>query len=54
MKIICDKYEFALLVRECQLCDSQNECSGCLFNAICTRTDEMNCVEDICEIVTEG
>ena len=54
MKIQCTKQEFALLIRECQLCDAQNECKGCLFNAICTRTDEMNCIEDICEIVSEG
>ena len=54
MKILCDKEEFALLVRECQLCESQNGCVGCLFEGICTKTDEMNCIEDICEIATEG
>ena len=54
MKILCSKEEFALLVRECQLCEAQHKCEGCLFSGICTKTDEMNCIEDICRITTEG
>lgn len=54
MKILCDKDEFALLVRECQLSESKNNCSGCLFTGICTQWDGVETIEDLCEIVTEG
>ena len=60
MKILCDKEEFALLVRECQRCDALNGCRGCLFAGLCSAVENeeemyaMDCIEDICEIVTEG
>jgi hypothetical protein len=50
MKILCDKYEFALLVRECQRCDSQEQCVGCLFIGLCGQGIGMDRIEDICEI----
>ena len=63
MKILCDKDEFALLVRECAN-NSMNVtngkvCDGCLFCGICdTSIGEhfgiMTVIEDICEIVTGG
>ena len=63
MLIKCDKNEFALLVRECAN-NSMNVtngkvCEGCLFCGVCdTHIGEpfgiMSCIEDLCEIVTEG
>ena len=60
MKILCDKDEFALLVRECQLCEAMDNCRGCFFAALCSAVENeaelyaMSCIEDICEIVTKG
>ena len=60
MKIICDKDEFALLVRECQLCEAQNKCGDCLFGGLCSVAGNeeemymMDGIEDICEISVEG
>ena len=60
MKILCDKDEFALLVRECQMCESQDACRGCFFTGLCSAVENeegmyaMSGIEDICEIVTEG
>ena len=59
MKILCDKAEFALLVRECQRCEAMEDCHGCLFVGLCSAAGEdtpsiMTGIEDICEIVTEG
>ena len=48
MRILCDKDEFALLVRECQLCESKRDCVGCLFVGTCGKGVDMNCIEDIC------
>ena len=54
MKIVCDKEELALLVRECQRCEMIDACRGCFFSCLCSAvTDElpiMNGIEDICEI----
>lgn len=60
MKILCDKDEFALLVRECQMCETIDTCRGCLFAGLCSTVGNeeelyaMSCIEDLCEIVTEG
>ena len=54
MKLLCDKDEFALLVRECMLTESQRGCRGCLFKGLCGEDVGMDSIEDICEIVTEG
>ena len=60
MKILCDKDEFALLVRECQLCETADACRGCFFTGLCSAVgneDEMyimSGIEDICEISTKG
>ena len=58
MKIVCNKNEFAELVRSCVRASSvYNGCSSCVFATLCTQggdpTDnEIMCViEDICEIV---
>lgn len=55
MKIVCDKDDFALLVRECQLCETQDACRGCLFSGLCSAVTKdgltiMDGIEDICEI----
>lgn len=54
MKILCSKEEFALLVRECQLCESEMRCADCLFTGVCQQGMDMDHIEDICEIVAEG
>ena len=57
MKIICNKKEFAALVRECFRSTRDGSCCGCLFSPICTAGSEpmyddqvMSRIEDICEI----
>lgn len=57
MKIICNKKEFAALVRECYRGARDGSCVGCLFAAVCTAGREqmyedqvMTRIEDICEI----
>lgn len=54
MKIICDKNEFATLVRACDrhMTETCATCAGCLLNAICTAEDEEG-VEAMCEIEVE-
>ena len=63
MKILCDKEEFALLVRECASTSMNvtngKACDGCLFCGFCdTSLKEpfgfMAGIEDICEIVSKG
>ena len=56
MKILCDKDEFALLVRKCQYNESFENCRGCIFNGLCGVADEkiiMDSIEDICELSLE-
>ena len=55
MKIICNKEEYALLVRECQCNIIEASCGGCLFAGMCNTYKEMpdavmEYIEDICEI----
>ena len=53
MTILCDKDEFALLVRKCQRNETFENCRGCLFNGLCGVADEkiiMDSIEDICVI----
>ena len=54
MKILCDKNEFALLVRNCQKAEFNTLCDSCVFFDLCSDTDAIHRIEDICEIVTEG
>ena len=55
MKIICNKNEFAALIRQCY--QSARDCGCCIFSPVCTSGCEqtyddqiMSRVEDICEI----
>ena len=56
MKIICNKDEFAMLVRFCERYEYENACRGCLFECVCTKGEElcegawMSRIEDVCEI----
>lgn len=34
MKIICDKDEFASLVRLCAYCETEHGCNGCVIGSI--------------------
>ena len=55
MTILCDKDEFALLVRKCQHNETFENCRGCLFDGLCGVADEkiiMDSIEDICVIDT--
>ena len=60
MKIICNKREFALLVRECALTKNEDTCRGCLFASICAQGGDslydeiMEAIEDICEVEAGG
>ena len=59
MKILCDKDEFAMLVRGCVYGKRDGQCCGCVFACVCsqesepTETDVMCTIDDICEIVSE-
>ena len=60
MKIICNKQEFAALVRSCMGSARFEACVGCPFASICTAGGEiqfedqkMTRIEDICEIEVE-
>ena len=56
MKLVCNKEEFALLVRKCQHNDIFERCQGCLFEGLCGVADEkiiMDSIEDICELSLE-
>lgn len=57
MKILCNKDEFAALVRQCYRCARDNSCDGCLFASVCTSGREamyedqiMSRIDDICEV----
>lgn len=56
MKIICSKDEFALLVRFCMATECESDCSGCIFETVCMKGEEMcegawmSRIENICEI----
>lgn len=57
MKIICNKDEFAMLVRSCSTSSREEHCCGCIFAPVCSQDHEMSddCeimvgIEDICEI----
>ena len=56
MKIICNKSEFAMLIRNCQYGKCFEECKNCWFQQICsemnemTETEIMSSIEDICTI----
>ncbi len=58
MNIVCNKNEFAMLVRNCQR--NEGECEGCLFTSVCSGAgcvedgDIMSYIEDICEVVVDG
>lgn len=53
MKVQCTKKELALLVRNCECNIISDTCKGCLFAGLCKEGD-IEGIEDICEIVTEG
>lgn len=57
MKIICNKDEFADLVRSCLINSKERYCAGCVVSSVCTMgcgcdgdDAAMRCIEDICEI----
>ncbi len=57
MKIICNKNEFANMVRSCLISHKNGHCLDCVFSCVCTMGTgcedddyEMRCIEDICEI----
>lgn len=57
MKIVCNKNELVMLVRECTLMQAGESCSDCLFYAVCAGYADvveegyiMESIEDICEI----
>ena len=56
MKIICNKYEFAMLIRNCNYDKCFDDCKNCWFQQICsemnatTGTEIMSRIEDICAI----
>ena len=57
MKIICNKSEFAMLVRSCAYEHQSNDCQNCLFSDVCSETNAidyqfeiMSRIEDICTI----
>lgn len=62
MKIVCNKSEFAMLVRNCQRSRVEDGCCGCIFGYFCSQgtefvdeDDVMDKIEDICEIeVSDG
>ena len=58
MKIICNKKEFAELVRNCECTLSNDGCNACVFVGLCSQgcsvaRDGMDFIEDICEISVE-
>ena len=62
MKIVCNKEEFAALIRQCYRSTRDCSCDGCPFSPICTSGCDqtyddqiMSRIEDICEIeVSDG
>lgn len=54
MKIVCNKNEFALLVRACECNIISDTCNGCLFFGLCCAPEAaIDGVEEICEISDE-
>jgi hypothetical protein len=53
MKIQCNVKELGLLVRACECNIISDTCKGCLFLGLCKERD-IEGIEDLCEIVTEG
>lgn len=58
MKIICNKKEFAELVRNCDGTLFNDGCNCCVFVGLCSQgcsldTSGMDFIEDICEISVE-
>lgn len=58
MKVICNKDEFANMVRACLISHRNGSCLDCVLSCVCTMGTgsedddyEMRCIEDICEIV---
>ena len=60
MKLICNKEEFATLIRSCLSGNAFESCCGCAFTPFCSQfremeeDDYMKNIEDICEISLEG
>lgn len=60
MKIICNKMEFAQLVRNCAWSHDNEGCCGCIFITMCSGVDQpdgselMESIEDICEVKDNG
>ena len=64
MKIVCNKYELAALVRSCLSAEMLDNCSGCFFKDMCStgnsleengiREYEISSIEDICEVREDG
>lgn len=62
MKIVCNKNEFAALVRSCVSAETLDTCRGCFFTDMCATGSnyeegvvfEMNGIEDICEVREDG
>lgn len=57
MKIICNKDEFADMIRACLINHVEGRCMDCVFSCVCTMGEgcedddaAMRCIEDICEI----
>ena len=56
MKIICNKDEFSMLVRNCLIGSRDDQCCGCVFAPVCAHDgdpcdgDTMCRIEDICEL----
>lgn len=48
MKIICNKQEFAEMVRNCY---KSNSCTNCLLSGLC---DGQNCVVTFADVVEES
>ena len=58
MKIICNKKEFAEMVRSCEGAIASDDCNACVFAGLCSHCcslerGSMDFIEDVCEISTE-
>ena len=59
MKLICNKEEFAALIRSCMSGNAFDQCCGCAFTPFCSQysdmedDDYMSSIEDICELSSE-
>ena len=56
MKIICNKPEFAMLIRNCQYDKCFEDCKNCWFQQICSEMNAikepeiMSSIEDVCTV----